>query len=331
MDITSKHRFKQKDLVMSIFKLFSEEYERGSFGSIWEIVLPLEKVITILKEKYSVSYKSGHWVWVQLSRYEEELGVKLFKKVATNKNSKKFSISIHYPFVNFFQKQHLYISEKLKVANGTFDKIQAFKQKLNSAKPISIFLGAGTLCYHLSTIFAERSWQKNARYSIHTNNLGALSILTAPGINFDNINVLVPEGYVDQITNTIVGESNEIFSTTEFDFIIQGTSCVYNGDLFIESKKEVIRKAKVLKEARGEKILVLTKHEFSDRPIKGSEAYGNIKDYDFIIVPKKRVDSPIKKKCESIFEEYKESLIPEIINWNYEIYKVVSQTTGLRP
>lgn len=322
MESPAKHRLKQKDLVKNVFGFFSEEYERSNAGSIWEITLPIEKIINYLQQKCDVSYKSNLWVWIQLKRYEEELGVELFKKVKTNKKDNQFSIAINYPFINFFQKQHLYVNEKIKVANGVFDLIKDYRSKNVNYNSVNILLGAGTLCYHLSTIFAERSLQDKTKYLIHTNNLGALSQLIAPGINHENIVVSMPEGRVDSVTHTIIGENTEYYLSTSFDFIIQGTSCIYNGELFIESQEEAIRKRAILKDTSGQKILVLTKHEFSDKPMEGSEAYGNLKDYDFIIVPKNSTDTPIKKRYESIFEECKKTLQPEIINWNYEIFKI---------
>ena len=316
------HRLKQKDLVKNIFGYFSEEYERSDAASIWDIVLPIEKVINYLEERCDVKYKSKSWVWIQLKRYEEELGVVLFKKLNSGNNRDQFSIAINYPFINFFQKHHLYVNEKIKVANGVFDKIKDFKAHNDRKEPIKILLGAGTLCYHISTIFAERSFQNKTKYLIHTNNLGALSQLIDPGINHDNIVVSMPEGRVDSVTHTIIGENTEYYLTTNFDFIIQGTSCIYNGDLYIESDDESIRKGTILRDTSGQKILVLTKHEFSDIPLKDSKPYGNLRDYDFIIVPKRGTDSPIKKKYEYLFEECKKILTPEIINWNYEIYRV---------
>lgn len=94
------------------------------YESIWEIVISIEYVIEYLKEKCEVNYKSSLWLWTQMKRYEEELGVKLFRKVKNNKNDTEFSIAIYYPFKNFFQKQHLYVTEKIKVANGVFDLLQ---------------------------------------------------------------------------------------------------------------------------------------------------------------------------------------------------------------
>lgn len=322
MGNNSKHRLKQKDLVMNIFGFFSEEYERNSTGSIWDITIPINRIIKNLEEKCDVSYKSDLWVWQQLKRYEEELGVKLFKKVKSDKNEKEFSLSMNYPYINFFQKQHLYVNEKIKVANGVFDKIQEHVRKYGNRDPVKIFLGAGTLCYHLSTIFAQRSWQNKTKYSIHTNNLGALSQLIAPGINHANIQISIPEGQVDSVTYTIIGENNDFYTSTSFDFIIQGTSFIHEGDLFIESLQENERKEAVLINSNGQKILALTTHEFSSKTLAGSSAYGKITDYDYVIVPKKNLASAKKKQHEMLFEESKKYLTPEIINWNYEIYRV---------
>ncbi len=326
LEKSTKHRLKRKDLIMNIFALFSEEYEKSMYESIWEIVISIEYVIEYLKEKCEVNYKSSLWLWTQMKRYEEELGVKLFRKVKNNKNDTEFSIAIYYPFKNFFQKQHLYVTEKIKVANGVFDLLQNLTGRKDRKNHPKIILGAGTLCYHLSTILAERSWKNKTKYLVHTNNLGVLEQLIVPWINNDNIKISIPEGRIDPITQTIIGENNEFYSNADFDFIIQGTSYVYQGDLFIESNEESLRKREILQKTSGQKILVLTKHEFTDKLPDGMTPFGCIKDYDFVVVPKKSTDSLIKKKCESIFEEYEESLKPEIINWNYEILRVKNIT-----
>jgi len=322
MGNTSKHRLKQKDLVMNIFGLFSDEYESRSSGSIWDITIPIDEVIRYLKEKYEVSYKSNLWVWVQLKRYEEEIGVVLFKKVKNSKKNDDFSIAISYPYINFFQKQHLYVNEKIKVANGVFDKIMNHAEKYADKTPIDIFLGAGTLCFHISSILAEKSINSKTKFLIHTNNLGALSQLMDPGINHENIEVTLPEGRVDPTTHTIIGENTEYYNSVKYDFIIQGTSCIFNGELYIESREERIRKETILHDTTGQKILVLTKHEFSDKPLEGTDPYGKLSDYDYIIVPVKNADSHIKNKYEKLFDEFKKEIEPEIKNWNYEIFKI---------
>jgi len=322
MDDGAKHRLNQKDLVMNILGLFSEEYEKQETGSIWDISISLESIIEKLKERCNVSYKSDNWVWTQLKRYEEEIGVNLFKRTKAENPGKSMFISMYSPYINFFQKQHLYVNEKIRVANGVFDKIQHFAEKEYKTEPIRIFLGAGTLCYHISTIFAERSWQSNIKYRIHTNNLGALNQLIAPKVNHENIVVTMPEGKVDSVTYTIIGENNEFYKQNDFDFIIQGTSCIFENGLYIESSNEKIRKEVILKQTRGHKILALTKYEFSGKALSDSEVYGSIEDYDSIVIPKKSTASTLKKNHEIIFDKSKDKLIPEILNWNYEIYRV---------
>ncbi len=322
MDDVAKHRLNQKDLVMNILSLFSEEYENCESGSIWDISISLESIIDKLKEKCNVSYKSDNWVWTQLKRYEEEIGAKLFKRTKSGNEKKSIVISMHSPYINFFQKKHLYINEKIKVANGVYDKINNFAMRKYSSEPIRIFLGAGTLCFHISTIFADRSFESETKYIIHTNNLGVLSELISPRVNHENILVTMPEGDVDPVTYTIIGENNEYYAGHEFDFIIQGTSGIVDGKLYIESAVEKIRKKAILISARGYKILALTKHEFADERNKNTESYGFLSDYDSIIVPRKGNTQSQKKKHELKFEESESLLVPEILNWNYEIYKV---------
>ena len=120
----TKHRLKKKDLVMNIFALFSEEYDKSHHESIWDIIISIDYIIEYLREKCEVDYKSSIWLWTQMKRYEEALGVKLFKKIKRDEADKEFFIAIYHPFKNFFQKQHLYVTEKIKVANGVFDLLQ---------------------------------------------------------------------------------------------------------------------------------------------------------------------------------------------------------------
>ncbi|RKX75628.1 MAG: hypothetical protein DRP87_14120 [Spirochaetes bacterium] len=99
-----KHRLKQKDLVMSIFSLFSEEFENSTASTIWDISLPIEKIITYLNEKHNVLYKNSMWVYTQLRRYENEIGVRLLQKIQRENRRTDFSLRIYKPFIYFFQK-----------------------------------------------------------------------------------------------------------------------------------------------------------------------------------------------------------------------------------
>lgn len=320
MDRQKKHRLKQKDLVINVFSLFSEEYEQSGAKSIWDIEISDSQIIQYLQKRCDVDYKTRYWVWTQLKRYEDELSVPLFRKRRIS--NQEFSISLHFPFVNFFQKKHLYIPEKIKVANGIYDAIQNFANERLLNRPITILLGAGGLCYYLASVIAERSLHTNTQYVIYTHNLGALEQFTSPQTDYENISTCVPAGKVDPVTYALLGNSRKLYDTDDFDFIIQGTSFVHDTELFVESRDETPRKEQILHTSRGQKILALTKHEFCRKSIQNMKPYGTIHDYDRIIVPRRNSGSALEKEYEIIFEEYKELLEPEIMHWNYEIYKV---------
>ena len=317
-----RHRLRQRDLVMSICSLFSEEYEKSSEESIWEVRIPIDRIKEYLQERHHSEYKSSLWVYTQLKRYEDELGVKLFRKEQSDSDDRSFSLRIYHPFLNFFQKQHLHVSEKIKVANGAYEKIRHDAQLRSTKEPLRLLLGAGSTVYHLAAIIADNSWTDPTRYVIYTHNLGALQQLLNPRVNFENLQVYTPGGRIDPTTYTIVGFAEPLFETSTFDFIVQGTSRVCDGRLYIESGEELPRKRTILHDCRGRKILVLTKHEFADEPFPGVDAYGSLTDYDFIIVPKRNSHTLPKKSYETLFDRYASLLEPEIISWNYEILKV---------
>jgi hypothetical protein len=321
-----KHRLKRKDLATKIFYLFSEVYEQSDSESIWEIELPIEQIREHLKTRYDVDYKSGQWIYTQLRRYEEEIGVRLFRKLGGLGSRQHFSVAVHDQMTQFHQKQHLYVSDKIKVANGVYDKIRNTTAEWNNRRPVRLLLGAGSTVYHLAHIIANKSWEDEIRFAVYTHNLGSLETLLGHNVNFDRITISIMSGTVDPVTFTIVGADTSQITDTAFDFIVQGTSCVYDGLLFIESHAERGVKQMILQKCRGTKILVLTKHEFLDRPIPDTEPYGSIRDYDYVVVPRSASEGVVKKQCECRFELYEPLLIAEILSWNYSIYRVADKS-----
>lgn len=317
-----RRRLKQRDLVMSICSLFSEEYDRSRTESIWDVRIPIERIKEYLQERHQTEYRSSLWVYTQLKRYEDELGVRLFRKEQNGKDGGDFSLRIFHPFVNFSQKQHLHVSDKIKIANGAYDKIRHFADERKNGKPLRLLLGAGSSVFHLAAIIAERSRTDNIHYLIHTHNLGALQQLIRTRVNPRHIQLFIPQGIIDPVTYTILGPQTPLFESSTFDFIVQGTSRVCDGRLYIESADELPRKRAILHECTGQKILLLTKHEFADAPFPGIDSYGSIEDYDFIVVPRRRSDSTERKSYEALYDRLAASLAPEIISWNYEILKV---------
>ncbi|MCD6120226.1 MAG: DeoR family transcriptional regulator [Spirochaetales bacterium] len=321
---SGSHRLKQKDLVMRIFFMFEEEYEKQDVESIWNIKIPIERIKDYLKDTCDVNYRSNLWVYTQLKRYEEELGVRLFKKeTADNSDNGEFYLSIYDRMLKFYQKQHLYVSKKIKVANAVYDKI---KNDVNAQpekeRRIKILLGAGSTIYHLANIIADKSWYDPIRYSIYTHNLGSLKRLLEPSVNYNTIEVFTPSGKVDPVTYTIIGDPDFLCNAGAFDYIAMGTSYVFKGELFVESKQESNIKRAILKEAEGTKLLILTKHEFTDKKPEGLSPYGYLSDYDYVVVPRISTSNEIRKKYDKVFETYRNIFEPEILHWNYSIFKV---------
>ncbi len=321
----TRHRLKQSELVTKLFYLFSEVFEESDCDSIWDLSIPIGQVKNILEEKYDIHYKSGNWIFIQLKRYEDEHGVVLFQKEKRGTEN-ECALKLHRNMVTFFQKQHLYLSEKIRVANGVYDKLRDFSSRVG--RPITILMGAGSVLYHLAEILARESWNTSNRIIIYTHNLGSLNQLVGPKVNGEIIQVFTPPGRVDPTTYTIVGNDTSFFRDIPFDFVIQGTSYLHNGSLYIESSEERDRKADILKECSGEKILLLTKHELVDDPPDGLEHYGFLMDYDVIIVPRTRVEVQ-GKKSDRLFKQYLNRLSVEILNWNYCIYRVTEKDKNL--
>lgn len=307
---------KRKDLVMGILYKFSELYESSEAESINDITIPIDAVRIHLKERFGVDYTSNQWVFTQLKRYEDEIGSRLFRKTAT-KSPNEFNLGLCSDMIEFTQKLHLHVPQKIKTANGVFDKIH-----ISSAgqKSTSICLGAGSTIYYLAQIFMDHVEELHTTYQLYSHNAGILSQFYSHPITPDRIQIISAGGALDPITKTLVGDPHHIFPTKTFDFIVQGTSMIHEGKLYIESTKEREIKSALLHDHHGCKILVLTKHEFQDEPPKTIEAYGTITDYDYVVVPRRIGNN--KKQYDLRWEQCLDLLEPEIMNWNYSIYHI---------
>ncbi len=317
-----KHRLHQRDLVVNLFILFSEEYDRSAAQSILDVEIPIERITKYLREKHGIAYQRNLWVYTQLRHYEEETGVKLFRKVSGGRDTHSFSLAIHQPFTTYFQEQHLWVNQKLKVANGVYEKIGNYAREERRGRPLELLLGSGTTLSLLAGILAKKSWEDDVHYLVTTYNLGCLKQLIDPCVDHRKLEVFIPQGRADPVTYTILDEDTTRYASRSYDFIIQGACCVCDGRLYLESPAGKKREEAILNNCTGKKLLVLTKYEFCEAPPKNGEAYGHLADYDCIVVPKRNCEPLVKKRYEVLFEEQCRNFPPEIISWNYEILKV---------
>jgi len=321
----SKHRLKREELVMAVLSLLSDEFERSDVESIWEVSLQVATIRQHLSERHGTSYSSDHWLHTQLRRYEDELGVPLFERRKPAEGSGETALALYAPMVDFYQKQHLYVTEKIKIANGTYDFITQRAQLLGPDRPCNVLLGAGSTVYHLATIFANKSHTGPNRYRLYTHNAGFIQTLLNSNVNYERLSLFTLGGELEPVTRTILGTRLDELGGAELDVVVQGTSCVCDGRLYVESDRERSVKSAILHDCGGIKVLVCTKHEFSREPLADTEAYGALQDYDYIVVPHSPVrDQECKlKHYEEVFREHKRYLDAQVLNWNYAIFRVV--------
>src|SRR6056297_2045730 len=209
-------RLKRKDLVMGVLYRFSEVFESSQAESILDISIPIQEMRAHLKKRFGVEYSSNQWVYTQLRRYEDEIGAKLFDKTSM-KDTNSFDLILYPDMLEFVQKQHLHVPQKIKTANGVYDKIISASEHLD--RNIDVFLGAGSTLYHLSNILVEQQHESDHAFTIYTHNAGILAMLFQQRVDHKKLSVVTAGGSLEPVTRTILGSRNGIFDRKNFDFI----------------------------------------------------------------------------------------------------------------
>ena len=315
-----KQRLRKKDLVENIFLLFSKEFDlQDDEDDIRNIRIPVEMVSAFLKEHYNLQYSSNNYIYSQLRSFEEENNIRLFSKESDRSGKTDFYLTICSSINSFNQKKYLYTAPKIKIANGLYERINHYTTE-KGKKKLNLLLGAGVVIQHLARLIAEKGGGSDIEYNLYTHSVGVIDLFIRPGMNFENFNIFTRSGKVDIDNFTINDSFCDYYSEVEFDFIFQGTSRIFNNNLYVSSFEESKIKKDILKNGKGEKILVLLKKEFTDSEPESMHSYGRLSDYNFIIVPEKGNIRAVKK-CDRLFDVYKNNLTPEIIHYNYSIYK----------
>jgi len=164
---SGKHRLHKKELISNIFSLFSEKYDSIEEKSIFDLSIPISEVQIYLEERCNVKYTRCNWIYTQIKRYEDIQGVRLFQKMDSTDDSESFNLAIYEGMTSYSQFQHLYLTHKLKIANGIYDQIKNSLETWNRDKTLKILLGSGTNIYHLANIIAERSKEDKIRYHLY--------------------------------------------------------------------------------------------------------------------------------------------------------------------
>lgn len=313
---TSRHRLKQKDLVHLLLSLFSEEYDTRESDLIEDITLPVDRIRDYIKKKTGVTYTSDAWMMTQIRKYEEEIGTRLFRKVT---GPQGLALGLCKDICTYEQKRHLYITQKIRTANGVFDLIRNSLEASPQKKSVSVLLGAGSTVTRVAEIIANNLNALPVRWEICTHNLGVIESLGKTTSAFRNVSIWIPQGKFDPTTNLILSDCLDLYLNQRFDWIVQGTSFLTGGRLFVEKAEEAVIKSRILKECKGRKILVLTGHEATRDSSVPKLPFGSVSDYDYIIYPALSRDTAVAQKLARELDLSANKLAIVIRNWSYEI------------
>jgi DeoR/GlpR family transcriptional regulator of sugar metabolism len=312
----SKHRLKQKDLIALLLTLFSEEYDKAQVDSITDILLPMGAIKTYLQRRVGISYTSDAWIITQVRKYEEEIGTTLFRKAVSQEGA---ALGLSQNITTYEQKRHLYISQKIRTANGVFDLIRNSVEKLPSGDTVSLLLEAGSTVTRVAEIIAQNLHLLPLKWDICTHNLGVIECLGKTSPAYRNVSISVPQGKFDPVTHLILSDRLELYLDRKFDWIIQGTSFLADGKLYVEKPDEARLKAKILSECKGKKVLVLTGHEATSHLPSPAEPFGAVSDYDYIVYPAMDSGSAAAKRMDREMAPFADTLPVMIRNWSYVI------------
>ena len=319
----STHRVKRQDLILALFVLFSSEYDKQPHESILDIIIPIGQVKAFLENRFGVSYSGYSWILTQIRNYEEEIGYRLFEKVPASGDD--YFLRLYHSMIAFSQKRHLYITQKIKVSNALYDMITHLSEtrpwRQGGDERLKLLIDAGSMVYHLADIIAEHSCESPLGYQIYTHNIAVIQRFLEPHVDLSRITVHTPRGSIDPITYSILGENSALYQDVEFDMVIQGVSFLYDGEVWVEQPGESHIKGDILRETRGLKVLILTGHEVrSEPPLESHPPFGHLSDFDRLVIPH-NAEGKIKN-LNKMLEQHGNLLEPEIMNWNYRIYRI---------
>ncbi len=326
-DENRRHRLRQKDLVSFILVLFSEEYERNEAASITSLEIPLAVVREQLESRTGILYSGDAWIVTQIHKYEEEMGFRLFRK----RGAGPPVLGLDQNIRTYAQKRHLYVTQKIRAANGVFDLVRNEEANRRPERPLRLLLEAGSTLTRVAEIIAQNLPGLPWRLEICTHNLGIMEALGGTGPDFERVRMDVPRGRFDPCTNLILGGNLELYGTREFDWIVQGASFLSGTALGVESREEAEVKSGILRECRGRKVLVLTGHEATDRMPEGAAPFGSVADYDYIVHPAFRDGSAISRRLANELESGAVAPAVMIRNWSYVILERRTHTSGEAP
>jgi DeoR/GlpR family transcriptional regulator of sugar metabolism len=314
----SGSRLKRDELVEMVFARFWAAARERNSATIAGISVPLDDLREEIARQTGVPRQNNKWIASQLRSYEKSHGVKLFSFERSSSGSEHVCAARN--MVSFVQKKHLHRPEKVRLAAALSDLVETefLSSGTGTSGAVRLLLGAGTTLALAAEILRTRASEWNVRIAVITHNMGILQELTHRDTP-KNLTVTVPRGTFDPVTWALIPEDPASLRDEDVDIMVQGTSAVYEGTLFVESLPEALMKKAMMEQTAGIKVLVLTLHEFGKEIPKGMHPFGTLQEYDLIIIPLMKNPSSDQLEAHRWIHTVLSSHQTRILHWHYEI------------
>lgn len=310
----SGSRLKRDELVEMVFARFWAAARERNSATIAGVSIPLDELREEIARQTGVPRQNNKWIASQLRSYEKSHGVKLFNLERSSAGGEHVCAARN--MVSFIQKKHLHRPEKVRLAAALADLLET---EFSTAGGVTkVLLGAGTTLSLAAEVLRSRASQWNTTVSVITHNMGILQELTHRDTP-SNLTVTVPRGTFDPVTWALIPEDPTTLGYEDVDVMVQGTSAVYEGKLYVESHPEALMKKAMMKHTTGIKVLVLTLHEFSNEIPNAMHPFGTLQEYDLIIIPLMKHPSSDQLAALEWIQSTLSSHVLKIRHWHYEI------------
>lgn len=310
----SGSRLKRDELVEMVFARFWAAARERNSSTIAGVSVPLDTLREEIARQTGVPRQNNKWIASQLRSYEKSHGVKLFSFERSSTGSEQVCAARN--MVSFIQKKHLHRPEKVRLAAALADLVET--EFSTPGGSIRLLLGAGTTLALAAEVLRTRASAWNIRIAVITHNMGILQELTHRETP-EHLTVTVPRGTFDPVTWALVPEDPAALGDEDVDVMVQGTSAVHLGTLYVESAREAPVKRAVVERTAGVKVLVLTLHEFVQEVPSSMHPFGSVHEYDLIVIPRMKHPSPDQEEALGWIREELASHEVKIRHWHYEI------------
>ncbi len=289
-----QRKIKQQQIITELFGFITQQMIQNNTANPLDVRISLNEFETHLNARLGTQLRSTQHIYQQIRAYERARFVKLYKRLPNNVGDIVLSIN---DATTYQAKSFLHVGLKLALAHGLYDRISHLYEKEQRKHALNIYFSAGT-----ESLYLARRLLENYQHplNIYTHNLGIIQAYLQDCIHLKHIHVYTRFGAINQETYTILEGTEDLYAKTSFDVIIGSTAYIDKNGLFIESEEENHYKREAYSIMQGLRILVLTLFEFAADPNVVQHKYANVEDFDYIIVPSKKLIDKFRTQLDAL-------------------------------